>query len=137
MLLTREQIVGERLERIVQTYELLDGYLDFAYSYFVLESGIAFGLPSSPESAFESQPVPPSAQPIAHPLLDDALKSPIKEVYRRVNGATWLSDYAWLQTESGLWIGQCVCLPHGLDGVGVFIQREFEELDEIVPFWPI
>ena len=136
MPLNRDDIIGTRIDRVMQTYELLDGWIDFIDTFFVLGSGVSFRLPSGPESGFEHVQVPPSASPMEHPLFLDVKRSRIAEVYRPRNVDEWYPDSVWVQMQSGLWVGQESSAPHGTGGAGVYILTQRPaDLESYVPFW--
>jgi hypothetical protein len=73
-------IIGQRLIQFFQTYELLEGDVDFALNYFVLESGLVFRLPCCCHCKFDVEEVPITAEEVCHPLMHRVVNTRIARV---------------------------------------------------------
>ena len=62
MQLQKHHIIGQKLVRILQHYEVLDDWIHFTQNYFVLDSGITFILPFNAEAEFTAIDVPNEAK---------------------------------------------------------------------------
>lgn len=136
--LQKHDIIGQKLVQILQSYEVLDGWIHFAQNYFVLDSGIAFTFPFNVETEFTSTDVPDDAKKIFHPALNKALGSTIDGLYRPKNDDDFSEpDTILLHLDSGLWIWQFSSAPEGAHGiVGVSIEPDAPEYEmEMVDYW--
>lgn len=138
MRLQKHNIIGHKLARILQSYEVHDGWIHFTRHYFVLESGIAFTFPFDVESDFAATSIPEGAEGIVHPALHEAIGATIEGVYRPKNDDEFFEpDAILLHLDSGLWVWQLSSAPQGVhDSVGVYIDRSAPEVDtEMVDYW--
>lgn len=129
--------MGQRIVRIMQTYKLLDGWIDHVDNIFVLSTGVAFRLPPFSDCDFARVDVPLDAVANDHPAVVEAIRSPIAQVYRPKALEDWDPSALWLRLESALWIGQESSAPHGTGGAGVYIQEldGTEHVADLVPYW--
>lgn len=138
MQLQKHDIIGQKLSRILQSYQVLDGWIHVAQHYFVLDSGIAFTFPFNAEAEFTAIDVPNDAKDIVHPALDQALGSTIDGVYRPKHDEDFSEpDTILLHLDSGLWVWQFSSAPEGAHGiVGVSIEPDAPEYEtEMVDYW--
>jgi hypothetical protein len=135
--LQKSDIVGRKLVRILQSYEVLDGWVHFAQNYFILDSGVAFSFPYGAKPGFISAETPGDAKEINHSVLAAALGSTITGVYRpRSNGDVEPDDIV-MRLDGGLWVWQVSSAPEGVHGcVGIHVEREPPEpISELVDYW--
>src|SRR5690606_8346812 len=104
--LRKHDLVGHKLVRIVQRYELLDGWIDFTDNIYILDSGVAFHFPVLADDAFTLTDIPGDAEDIAHPHLKEALGSTIGRIYRPCDDdEDFFSELsALIRFESGFWL---------------------------------
>ncbi len=135
--LGKDDIVGQRLARIVQQYQLLDGYLNWTDNRVVLESGIAFRFPTEHGESFFNYDFANDFDDIEHPDLETVIGATITQVYRPRKGQEIcdFSDEVYLKLDTGYWVSQLHCAPQGID-CGVVISSEGpEEFGSIIAFW--
>jgi hypothetical protein len=138
--LQKNDVVGRKLVRVLQTYEVLEGGIHFAENYFVLDSGIAFTFPFDAEADFTNIEIPDDADDIRHPAINEVLGSTIIGVYRtRRDDAYFEADDVIMRLDRGLWVWQVSSAPEGAHGsVGVYFEREPPEPNnEMVDYWSV
>ena len=116
-------IIGKKLTCILQTSQVLDGWIHFASHYFVLDSGIAFSFPVELDSGFVSAQIPENAEEITHSRLNKAIGSKITNVYRPEQDKYFGPDEIIIHLDSGLWLWQESSAPEDVQHcVGVYIE---------------
>lgn len=135
-LLQRHEIIGCRLQSIFQTYQLVDDYLDSVWNTLVMDSGLAFNLPGFSDEPLVAVEIPQLAVPTSHPMMKQATLSPIARLLRPRDEEEWYPDSVWLQTESGIWIGQTTTAPHGTGAARIRIFQDSKfDCSEFVTYW--
>jgi hypothetical protein len=109
--------------RVVQDYQLLAESLDFTDNIFVLDTGVAFRLPTIPECGFCDTELPANAGDISHPQLSSVLGSRITAVYRDEEEFDYQDSFL-LKLDSGKWITQVRSAPSGTGAAGVYVTDE-------------
>lgn len=134
--LGQHEIIGQRIARILQDYQLLDESVDFALNYFILESGLIFRLPSFCDCKFEIAEVPNTAEEVSHPRLHKVINAKISSVCCEEGAKDWEVDKVCLRMESGVWVGQVTDAPQGTGAAGMLIEDACF-FDRPVDFWDI
>ena len=137
MKLQRHDIIGKKLTRILQTSEVMDGWIHFSSHYFVLDSGISFYFPVNLESGFVSTQVPQNAEEIIHSRLNEAIGSKIENVYRPKDDEYFEPDEVIILLNTGLWLWQQSSAPDGVHlGIGIYIEPNKPHNDfEMIEYW--
>jgi hypothetical protein len=122
--LERADIVGQKLREIRQSGETNQDGLDWAESFFCLDSGVVFSLPLESANSLCAEELPPDAEPIMHPHLSHILGQRIADVLRPPEDVHFES--LCLLMENGHLVCDVVGAPRGTGGAGVFIYSPGE-----------
>ena len=122
--LARAEVVGQQLREIRQSGDADQDCLDWAESFFCLDSGVIFSLPLESADGLCTEELPPDAEPIAHPLLSHVLGQRIADVLQPPEHVHFES--LCLLMENGYLLCDVIGAPHGTAGAGVFIYSPGE-----------
>jgi hypothetical protein len=134
--LGRNDVIGRTLVSIVQNGSTEPGGMDWAFSYYRLDSGAVFGLGCQDNGTFVSEIVPEDAGPIEHPLIDHVLGQQIVQVLRDGPESGMHLDSPYLVLQNGLLVTDVMGAPQGLGAVGVYIYTADEvDLSKLIEFF--
>ncbi len=135
-ILKREDIFGRKIASIRQKLTINDRGLDYAYSFFVLDSGVSFCLPFDDAGEFWAEAAPEDAEPLDDSQLSDIFGKEIVDVLREGPDSDIYHESPYLLLSNGYLITDVLGEYHGVNGVGVFIYRPEEvSVKRLVPFF--
>jgi hypothetical protein len=135
--LRRDDVIGHRLVDIRQRATWNDNGLDWAWTYYVLDSGVTFFLPADWVDVFVLEPVPSDAGPLGdNPVLDNVYNKEIVEVLRWQRDCGAWPDSTYLLLEDGYLVTDVLAERHGLGAAGVHVFGPGEiDTAGFRPFW--
>jgi hypothetical protein len=127
--LARRDVIGRRIVSIVQSGTMNDAKgMDWAYTFFYLDSGAVFCLPCEDAGGFLVELPPDGSQPLEDPQFDFVLGQQIVQVLRDGPETQICEDSPCLVLENGFLVTDVMGAPHGLGAVGVYLY-EPDEVD--------
>lgn len=137
-ILQAQDIIGQRLVRIAQVYEKVDGWLDSVSVWFVLEDGVAFELPAVSAHSVEGSAAPAAATPARGRAVDAVLGERVTRLLRPTEEDDELiRSTVVLEVGGRYWLSVRGMAPHGLGASGLYISTEPPEpTGDFRDFWP-
>jgi hypothetical protein len=124
--LSQNEVIGRVLKEIWQVGTLNDNGLDWATTYFLLDSGVSFCLPWEGANGLAVEPIPSNAEPLTDARLDQVIGNRIAALLRARPDSEVPSESLYLLLENGFLVSDVIGGWHGTAGVGVFIRHPDE-----------
>jgi hypothetical protein len=129
-------VIGRVLYEITQKFQMDDDGVDFAWSYYHLDSGVVLSLRGNGYGGSYLTIPSPDASPIEHPLLDRVCNQRIVAVLREPPNSDVYQEAPYLILENGYVVSDVFAVPNGVLGAGVLILEPNEiDLSKLVPLW--
>ncbi|MCP4604398.1 MAG: hypothetical protein GY847_28395 [Proteobacteria bacterium] len=132
----RDEIIGQRVERLFYTYELIDGGLDCTTVYFVLKNGVVF-VPPMPGHPWVREKLPWRRKQF-DVENDPIVGHTIVGVYGEKDEDGPDAESCLFRLDDARWIYVCMCAPHGTGATGLRVaDPELVDESKQIDLWEL